>query len=91
MITELHETIGLEHLLAVHANDSKLPCGAGVDRDDKIGEGFIGQEGFAAIMSNYAFKDGPFSREVPGFEAKGPDERNMQILKNIRTKLGVTR
>ena len=89
MITELHETIGLEHLLAVHANDSKLPCGAGVDRHDNIGEGFIGQEGFAAIMSDCAFKDVPFFLEVPGFEAKGPDERNIQILKNIRIKLGI--
>ena len=90
MIAEFDESIGLGHLLAVHANDSKLPSGAGVDRHDNIGEGFIGQEGFAAIMSNDAFKDVPFFLEVPGFEGRGPDERNIQILKDIRANLGIS-
>ena len=90
MIAEFDETIGLEHLVAVHANDSKRPCGTGVDRHDNIGEGFIGQEGFAAIMGNYAFKDVPFFLEVPGFEGRGPDERNIQILKDIRANLGIS-
>jgi len=90
MIAEFDETIGLANLVAVHANDSKRPCGAGVDRHDNIGEGFIGEDGFAAIMGNPAFKDVPFFLEVPGFEGKGPDQRNIQILKDIRQRLGIT-
>ena len=41
-------------------------------------------------MSNPAFKDVPFFLEVPGFEGKGPDQRNVDILKDIRTRLGLT-
>jgi len=90
MIAEFDETIGLEHLVAMRANDSERPCGTGVDRHDNIGEGFIGQEGFAAIMGNYAFKGVPFFLEIPGFEGRGPDKRNIQILKDIRANLGIS-
>ncbi len=72
MIAEFDEDVGLADLLAVHANDSKRPCGAGVDRHENIGEGFIGQGGFAAIMGNPAFHEVPFLLEVPGFDGKGP-------------------
>ena len=89
MIAQFDEVIGLEKLAAVHANDSKQLCGSGMDRHDNIGEGFIGEAGFEAIMSNPAFKDLPFFLEVPGFEGKGPDQRNIDILKGIRARVGV--
>jgi deoxyribonuclease IV len=89
MITEFDEAIGLEKLAAVHANDSKQPCGSGVDRHDNIGEGLIGEAGFEAIMSNPAFRGVPFFLEVPGYEGKGPDQRNVETLKKIRQKVGV--
>ena len=88
MITEFEDTIGKERLAAVHANDSKRPCGSGVDRHDNIGEGFIGESGFATIMGHPAFRDVPFLLEVPGFEGKGPDQRNIDILKTIRQQVG---
>ena len=90
MIAQFDEAVGLENLTAVHANDSKQLCGSGVDRHDNIGEGFIGEAGFEAIMGNPAFKDVPFFLEVPGFEGKGPDQRNVDILKGIRARVGVT-
>ena len=90
MISEFDQVIGLENLAAVHANDSKRPCGAGVDRHDNIGGGFIGVEGFETIMSNPAFHRVPFFLEEPGFEGRGPDQRNIQILKDIRHRLGVS-
>ena len=88
MITEFEDTIGKDRLAAVHANDSKRPCGSGVDRHDNIGEGFIGESGFATIMGHPAFRDVPFLLEVPGFEGKGPDQRNIDILKTIRRQVG---
>jgi deoxyribonuclease-4 len=90
MIAQFDEAVGLENLAAVHANDSKQLCGSGVDRHDNIGEGFIGEAGFEAIMSNPAFNDVPFFLEVPGFEGKGPDQRNVDILKGIRARVGVS-
>ena len=90
MIAELDRDVGVANLMAVHANDSKRPCGSGVDRHDNIGEGFIGEDGFAAIMENPAFQDVPFLLEVPGFEGKGPDRQNIDVLKVIRQKVGAT-
>ena len=88
MIARFDEAIGLKNLAAVHANDSKQLCGSGVDRHDNIGEGFIGEAGFEAIMGNPAFRDVPFFLEVPGFEGKGPDRQNVEILKRIRQQAG---
>ena len=87
MLEELDAGPGVANVAAVHANDSKRVCGSGVDRHDNIGDGFIGEKGFAAIMGNPAFADVPFLLEVPGFEGKGPDRRNIDILKNIRKKI----
>ncbi len=89
MISEFEDTIGVSNLLVVHANDSKRPCGSGVDRHDNIGDGFIGESGFATIMGHPAFHDVPFLLEVPGFEGKGPDQKNIDILKTIRQQAGM--
>ena len=89
MMAEFDETIGVDKLAAVHANDSKQPCGSGVDRHDNIGEGLIGEAGFEAIIGHPAFRDVPFFLEVPGFKGKGPDQRNIDILKNIRHRVGI--
>ena len=94
MIDEFDRDVGVDSLLAVHANDSKRPCGSGVDHHDNIGEGLIGEEGFAAIMGNEAFSDVPFLLEVPGLaspdeKAKGPDRKKVDILKTIRQSLGI--
>ena len=89
MIAQFDEAIGADKLAAVHANDSKQLCGSGVDRHDNIGEGYIGEQGFACIMGNPAFKDVPFFLEVPGFEGDGPDQQNIDILKRIRQEVGL--
>ena len=89
MIEEFDRDIGLNNLTAVHANDSKRPCGSGVDRHDNIGEGLIGEQGFTNIMSHPAFADVPFFLEVPGFgeDSRGPDKPNVDILKAIREQV----
>ena len=89
MISEFEDTIGVSNLLVVHANDSKRPCGSGVDRHDNIGDGFIGESGFATIMGHPAFRDVPFLLEVPGFDEKGPDQKNIDILKTLRQQAGI--
>lgn len=86
---EFDREIGLERLVAVHANDSKPPLGSGVDRHENIGQGHIGVEGFENIMAHPAFRDVPFFLEVPGMEKKGPDKANLDILKDIRSRLGI--
>ena len=87
-LSEFDREIGLDRLAAVHANDSKIELGGGVDRHDNIGEGHIGRDGFETIMANPAFADVPFLLEVPGFDGEGPDKPNLDILKEIRAKVG---
>lgn len=88
MLAQLDAGPGSANVVAIHANDSKRVCGSGVDRHDNIGEGFIGESGFAAFMGHPAFANVPFLLEVPGFEGKGPDRRNVDILKEIRMRVG---
>ena len=84
---EFDRDIGLELLRSVHANDSKRELGSSVDRHDNIGDGLIGEEGFANVMSHPAFKDIPFYLEVPGVDKKGPDKPNVETLKRIRASV----
>jgi deoxyribonuclease-4 len=87
---EFDREIGLDKLVAVHANDAKVEHGSGIDRHENIGEGYIGLDGFEVIMSHPAFQDVPFLLEVPGPDKKGPDRENMDRLKAIREKLAIS-
>ena len=90
MLDELDAGPGSASVAAVHANDFKRVCGSGVDRHDNIGDRFIGEEEFAAIMGDPAFVEFPFFLEVPGFEGNGPDKRNIDIFKTIRKQVGLS-
>ncbi|MCH7998105.1 MAG: deoxyribonuclease IV [Chloroflexi bacterium] len=89
-MSEFEAEVGLDRLVAVHANDSKCPLAGGVDRHENIGEGHIGLDGFQNIMSHPAFRDVPFLLETPGFDNQGPDQRNIEILKRLREKAGLS-
>jgi deoxyribonuclease-4 len=82
-LEEFDRDIGLDRLVAIHANDSKIPLGGGVDRHENIGEGFIGREGFEIILGHDALKNVPFLLEVPGFNKEGPDKENINILRKL--------
>ena len=88
-MAEFDREIGLSKLVVVHANDSKVQLGDGVDRHENIGEGYLGIDGFETIMAHPAFRDVPFILEVPGPEKKGPDKENLDRLKTIRANLGI--
>jgi deoxyribonuclease-4 len=85
-MTEFEQEVGFDRLVAVHANDSKVELGSGRDRHENIGEGLIGIEGFRRILHHPGFTDVPFLLEVPGFgpDAKGPDQQNIDLLKQLR-------
>ncbi len=86
---EFDSEIGVAELVAVHANDSKVPFASGVDRHENIGQGHMGADAFVAIMCHPSFRDVPFILEVPGFDNKGPDKQNMDILKELRQRAGL--
>lgn len=65
VLTEFDRVIGLDHLKAVHLNDSRNPLGSGKDRHAKIGEGYIGAEALARVVRHPALKTLPFYLETP--------------------------
>ena len=92
-LDEFEREVGLAHLVAIHANDSKCALGGGVDRHENIGEGHIGRAGFEVIVAQPAFRDLPFLLEVPGFpkegkKPEGPDKENVDRLKAIAAAVG---
>ncbi len=86
---EFDREVGFGRLVAVHANDTKQPLGTFRDRHENIGEGHIGMAGFRTLMAHRAFREVPFLLEVPGFDGKGPDAKNIRRLKKIRRGLGI--
>ena len=65
VLARFDQTVGLENLQVIHVNDTRVECGARVDRHAHIGEGSISLEGFGAIL-NYGWpKDFPFILETP--------------------------
>ena len=59
------DMIGLEHLKAIHMNDSMNPLGSHKDRHQKIGEGTLGMETFEKIINHPRLKNLPFFLETP--------------------------
>ena len=55
----------LEHLVAVHLNDSKFPYAARRDRHEKIGRGEIGEAAMTTILRSGALADLPVVLETP--------------------------
>ncbi len=76
--------VGLKNLSLLHINDSLTAGGSHHDRHANIGEGFIGIEGFKKLMQFEKVRMVPWILEVPGFDNKGPDKKNLDILKKMR-------
>ncbi|MGP8045128.1 MAG: deoxyribonuclease IV, partial [Methanoregula sp.] len=49
-LAQLDETVGIDRLKVIHANDTKGDLGSGLDRHEHIGMGFIGEDGFRRIL-----------------------------------------
>lgn len=72
--------IGLDRLKMSHCNDSKVDLGGRKDRHEHLGNGFIGLDGFQAIVSN------PKLRHLDLFLETEPDGvvRDLETLKRLR-------
>lgn len=84
VVDEFDRIIGLEHLKAVHFNDSLTPFGAKKDRHATIGNGEIGVEALLRVLIHPALKDLPFYLETPLEDAGHKEEIRM-----LKDKLGV--
>jgi len=82
ILEQFDQTIGLEHLLAVHINDSKARLGSRVDRHEHIGRGAIKPEGFKALLKQNWPANFPFILETPEIGSDW-DRRNLETLRSL--------
>jgi deoxyribonuclease-4 len=83
MFREFDRIIGLQHLVALHLNDSKTARGSRVDRHQHIGKGTIGLEAFRFIMRDRRFRKIPKVLETPKGKELLEDVENMRTLRAL--------
>ena len=82
-LDEISEYLGIERLMLVHANDSKVDLNSAVDRHENIGKGKLGEDAFVKMLAHATLRTLPWVLEVPGYDDKGPDKPNMVELKRL--------
>jgi deoxyribonuclease IV len=85
VLDEADEKVGLERLQCLHVNDAAAPLGSCRDRHANIGTGEMGKKGLAAFLSEPRFEGLPATLETPGPIKKGPDKKEVQAAKRLRT------
>ena len=74
VLEEFDQIIGLQHLKALHINDSMNPCGAHKDRHAKIGEGHIGTDAMVRVLTHPKLQGLPCVLETPQETVSGYGE-----------------
>jgi deoxyribonuclease-4 len=85
LLDELHDTIGLDRLRALHVNDSKAPLGSNRDRHDNIGAGVLGEQ-LGVFLSHPKLQGLPALLEVPGKDGHGPDADEVRKLRALHAR-----
>jgi len=75
------DAIGFDRLTVVHLNDSQKPCGSRVDRHAHIGQGCIGEAGFAAILRDERLHGLPLLLETP--KTDHMDAVNLEVVRRL--------
>jgi deoxyribonuclease-4 len=83
MFREFDRVIGLQHLVALHLNDSKTARGSRVDRHEHIGKGQIGLAAFRVIMRDRRFRKIPKVLETPKGKELREDVMNLKTLRRL--------
>lgn len=85
MWDDFDKTVGIQHIKAIHMNDSKKELDSHVDRHEHIGKGKIGLEAFKLIMNDPRFFDIPKILETPKEKDLEEDVENMKTLTDLLT------
>jgi deoxyribonuclease-4 len=84
VVDEFDAKVGLDRLLCLHVNDSKVPLGSNRDRHANLGDGELGRKGLRPFLSEPRFEGLPALIETPGPDGKGPDRREVRTAKRLR-------
>lgn len=85
LVSEIIKYIGFDKLRLIHLNDSKRPLGAGVDRHEHIGNGYIGISGFRKMLSDKMISKVPLILETPK-KNENDDKNNLRKVFDILSK-----
>lgn len=81
VLHQLDRILGLDQVAVVHLNDSKNPCGAGKDRHENIGFGYIGFDTLYRIASCKELENVPKILETPYVEEHAPYRHEIAMLR----------
>jgi deoxyribonuclease IV len=84
-LDEVHATIGLDRLRALHVNDSATPFGSNRDRHANIGEGLLGER-LGVFLGNPRLQELPAVLEVAGPDKHGPDANEVRKAKELHAR-----
>jgi deoxyribonuclease-4 len=84
-LEDVDKTIGLDRLLALHANDAKAPLGSNRDRHDNILDGEMG-EGLGTFLVHPKLQHLPVLLEVPGADGRGPNADEIRKLRELHAR-----
>jgi deoxyribonuclease-4 len=70
-----------DRVALIHANDSMFPCGERRDRHENIGDGFIGPDGWRALVGRPELADLAFILETPGDAER--QARDIALLRSL--------
>lgn len=80
LIREVQASIGWEQVKVLHVNDSKTPCGSGVDRHEHLGHGEIGAAALRSLLRDPKMRGIPRIGELPPGEKE--DRENLKFLRS---------
>jgi deoxyribonuclease-4 len=90
-LAEFDRIVGLDYIKCFHFNDTKHELGSRKDRHEHIGQGHIGQAGFAHFVNDSRWADHPAHLETPKTEKDDEgneiemDIANIKALRNLVT------
>ena len=82
VLKEFDRLIGLQKLVLLHLNDSRVPLGSRLDRHWHIGQGEIGFDGFKRLVNHELLKNLPGIMETPRKSVED-DKLNMQTVLSL--------
>ncbi len=81
---DITHSFGWDRVRLLHLNDTSKPLGSRVDRHWHIGDGRIGEQGFARLLEHIHFSQIPCVIETP--EAEKMHRVNLNRLKRLRDR-----
>lgn len=86
LLKKFDRLIGLKHLEFIHINDAQFGLGSKKDRHAKIGQGYIGKDGFKHWVNHPRLRQIPFILETPRTGEIKEDIKDIRALRKLVTK-----